>query len=84
MNESKEIEWSVINLHEGLTPSIEIKSTDDLSNIFPITANFKLDYTIYNFDIQKVYLTTDNKNNVLYKFNKNCIAKDQDFKIVSE
>jgi len=82
MNDStKELEWTVTNLHDGLTPSIEIKSTDDLANCFPIAANFKLDYTLLGVDVERATFI-ENKNNLLFKFNKSCIAKDEDFKIV--
>jgi len=75
--------WSVIDLHEGLTPSIEIKSAEDLTNIFPINVLFKLDYSILDANIEEIK-SADNKNTLLYKLNRSCASKDQDFKIVSD
>jgi len=44
---------------------------------------FKVDYSILDAEIVEAK-STDNKNTILYKFNKSCFSKDQDFKIVNE
>ena len=78
-----EIEWVISNLHENNTQSIEIKTTEQSDNLFPMFVNFSLDYSLISLNIESA-VQLDNNETLMSSLKKTCSAENNDFKIINE
>jgi hypothetical protein len=78
-----EIEWIITNLQENNTQSIEVKTTEQSDNLFPMTVNFALDYSQITLAVESC-VQLDNNETLMYSFKTSCIAEGSDFKITNE
>ena len=70
-------------MHENNTQSIEIKTQELSDNMFPMSVNFTLDYTIATLLVDSA-LQLDNNESLMFSLKKTCVAENNDFKLINE
>lgn len=72
--------WEIGELNESKTPSIEIKSPKEISELFPIYVRLRLDYSIAGIKVGKS--KGPENEELLLQYNCICESAKEDFRIV--
>lgn len=71
------VKWIVGNLEDG-QPSLEIKTTEDIANLFPIDVVFEMDDLVGKIDVENAHTIKENEE-LIINVRKSCISAKNNF-----
>lgn len=72
--------WEIGELNESKTPSLEIKTSNEISDLFPIFVRLRLDYSVAGIKVGKT--RGPENEEILLQYKSSCESIKEDLRIV--